>query len=145
MGYALSEVFTGVFSVCNPVTLNPEITVCSFLSQSSDDLWEQLRSAGESEYDRFWRMPLDDEFGFQIHSSNADLQNTGGRPAGSITAALFLKPFVNGLEGDEPSIKWAHLDIAGSMDTSRPGPYQEKGMTGRPVRALVEFASRLAN
>jgi cytosol aminopeptidase len=48
-----------------------------------------------------------------------DFGQTGGRPAGSITAALFLKPFVDGLEakdGAEPSIKWAHLDIAGSME-----------------------------
>ena len=82
-------------------------------------------------------MPLDDEFGPQIHSSNADLQNvssmtsfrdqlltgsifqTGGRPAGSATAALFLKPFAEGCEGkdgEEPTMKWAHIDIAGSME-----------------------------
>ena len=75
MGYALSEVFTGVFSVCNPVTLNPEFIIYSCLPQSSDDLWEQLRSAGESEYDRFWRMPLDEDFGPQIYGTNADLCN----------------------------------------------------------------------
>lgn len=112
---ALGEVFSGVFA-------------------SNDELWQRLDAAGKEEHDRFWRLPLDEEYGPQIHSSNADLQNTGGRPAGSATAALFLKPFVNGLEGDEPSIKWAHLDIAGSMEATRPSPYQEKGMTGRPVR-----------
>ncbi|KAG2022409.1 leucine aminopeptidase [Coprinopsis cinerea AmutBmut pab1-1] len=128
MVIALGEVYSGVFS-------------------SSDELWQQLYEAGQIEHDRMWRMPLDDEFGPQIHSSNADLQNTGGRPAGSATAALFLKPFVNGLEPKEgePTIKWAHLDIAGSMEATRPSPYQDKGMTGRPVRALVEFTRRLAN
>lgn len=129
MVIALGEVYTGVFA-------------------TSDELWQGLHEAGQIEHDRFWRMPMDDEYGPQIHSSNADLQNTGGRPAGSITAALFLKPFVDGLEakdGAEPSIKWAHLDIAGSMEATRPTPYQEKGMTGRPVRALVEYTRRLAN
>jgi aminopeptidase len=129
MGIALGEVYSGVFS-------------------TSDELWERLRVAGEVEHDRFWRMPLDEEFGPQIHSSNADLQNTGGRPAGSCTAALFLKPFAEGIEakdGQEPAMKWAHLDIAGSMEATRPSPYQEKGMTGRPVRALVEYVRRLAD
>jgi len=129
MVIALGEVYSGVFS-------------------TSDELWEQLHTAGEVEHDRFWRMPLDEEFGPQIHSSNADLQNTGGRPAGSATAALFLKPFAEGCEakeGEEPAMKWAHIDIAGSMEATRPSPYQDKGMTGRPVRALVEYVRRLSN
>jgi len=129
MVIALGDVFSGVFS-------------------TSDALWEQLHVAGEAEYDRFWRMPLDDDFGVQIHSSNADLQNTGGRPAGSATAALFLKPFAAGIEaedGQEPAMKWAHIDIAGVMESTRGTPYLEKGMTGRPVRGLVEYARRLSN
>ncbi|KIM38237.1 hypothetical protein M413DRAFT_447983 [Hebeloma cylindrosporum] len=129
MMIALGEVYSGVFS-------------------TSDELWERLHAAGEIEHDRFWRMPLDDEFGPLIHSSNADLQNTGGRAGGSCTAALFLKPFAEGSEaknGQMPAMKWAHLDIAGSMEATRPNPYQEKGMTGRPVRALVEYVRQLAN
>jgi len=129
MMIALGEVYSGVFS-------------------TSDELWEQLQAAGEIEYDRLWRMPLDEDFGPQIHSSNADLQNTGGRPAGSCTAALFLKPFAEGIEpkdGQPPAMKWAHIDIAGVMEATRPTPYMEKGMTGRPVRALVEYVRRLAN
>lgn len=43
--------------------------------QTSDKLWEQLHAAGETEYDRFWRMPLDENYNVQIHGSNADLQN----------------------------------------------------------------------
>ena len=43
--------------------------------QTSDALWEELRVAGEAEYDRFWRLPLDEDYGPQIHSSNADLCN----------------------------------------------------------------------
>ncbi|KAG6853179.1 hypothetical protein C0991_006319 [Blastosporella zonata] len=128
MCVALGEVFSGVFS-------------------TSDTLWEQLRVAGETEYDRFWRMPLEEDFGPQIHSSNADLQNTGGKDAGACTAALFLKPFAHGIEaedGQEPTLKWAHIDIAGSMEATRATPYLETGMTGRPVRALVEFVRNIS-
>ena len=67
---------------------------------------------------------------------------TGGRPAGSATAALFLKPFAEGCEGkngQNPTLRWAHIDIAGSMEATRPLPYQEKGMTGRPVRYVCCF------
>lgn len=128
MDVALGEVYSGVFS-------------------TSDELWNELHAAGEVEYDRFWRMPLDEDYGPQIYSSNADLQNTGGRPAGSCTAALFLKAFAEGAspkDDKEPEMKWAHIDIAGTMEATRPTPYQEKGMTGRPVRALVEYVTRLA-
>ncbi|KAF5311260.1 hypothetical protein D9758_018499 [Tetrapyrgos nigripes] len=100
---ALGEIYTGVFS-------------------SSDKLWEKLNEAGEHEFDRFWRMPLSEDFGPQIYSSNADLCNTGGAAAGSCTAALFLKAFAEGIEpkeGEEPKMNWAHLDIAGTMEATR--------------------------
>ncbi|KAJ7726353.1 leucine aminopeptidase [Mycena metata] len=128
MDIALGEVFTGVFS-------------------NSDALWERLHAAGEAEYDRFWRMPLDEDYGPQIYSSNADLQNTGGKPGGSCTAALFLKAFVNGVEptdDGEPTLAWAHVDIAGTMEATRPTPYLGRGMTGSSVRGLIEYAKRLA-
>ncbi|KII93026.1 hypothetical protein PLICRDRAFT_35203 [Plicaturopsis crispa FD-325 SS-3] len=125
---ALGEVYNGVFS-------------------TSDSLWHELEAAGLAEHDRFWRMPLDSEYGPQIHSSNADLCNTGGRPGGACTAALFLREFVEGIEpaeeGEEPEVRWAHIDIA-AMESSRTTAYQEKGMTGRPVRALIEFVRRLS-
>lgn len=124
MDIALGEVYAGVFS-------------------DSDKTWEDLNVAGEIEYDRFWRMPLSEEFGPQIYSSNADLQNTGGRPGGSCTAALFLKAFAEGSTGDKPTMAWAHIDIAGVMEYTRGCPYMEKGMTGRGVRGLVEYATRL--
>jgi len=130
MDVALGSVFSGVFS-------------------SSDSLWKSLHSAGEREFDRFWRMPLDDGFASQINSSNADLCNTGGRSGGSCTAALFLKSFVAGLEKSKQSgagsVRWAHIDIAGTMEASRALPYQRKGMTGRPTRALIDFARVLAS
>lgn len=94
-----------------------------------------------------WRMPLDDRYSYSISGSNADLCNVG-RPAGACTAAIFLKNFVEGLEdrekGTPPSVRYAHLDIAGSMETDHGIEYQNKALTGRPTRALVEFARRFA-
>ena len=61
----------------------------------------------------------------------------GSRVAGSVTAAMFLANFVEGVEGKEdvePAVQWAHLDIAGTMESTTGSPYQDKGMTGRPVR-----------
>lgn len=122
----LSDIFSGVFT-------------------NSDTLWEELNTAGEAEFDRMWRLPLDEEFGPQIRSSNADLCNTGGPWGGSCTAALFLKEFVHGVDSDAAdAIRWAHIDIGGTMEALRAGPYTPEGMTGRPTRALVEFARRLA-
>ncbi|CAG8615726.1 13128_t:CDS:2 [Acaulospora colombiana] len=113
------------------------------------------KPAGEAEYDRVWRMPLDEDFGPQIYKSNADLCNTGGRSGGSCTAALFLKAFVEGIEGvdgQKPKLQWAHIDIAGTMEVrqqaflqisinfdqaTRAGPYQKTGMTGRGVRYVL--------
>ncbi|KAG8945095.1 hypothetical protein FRC03_001819 [Tulasnella sp. 419] len=109
-------------------------TVYSGVFTNSDSLWKEIEAAGLDTYDRFWRMPLDEDYAPQISGSNADLCNTGGREAGSCTAALFLKSFVDGIDKDDATIRWAHIDIAGSMDTTRAGAYQEKGMTGRPVR-----------
>ncbi|TDL15589.1 Zn-dependent exopeptidase [Rickenella mellea] len=109
----------------------------SGVSSTSDTFWEELHAAGEHEYDRFWRMPLDDESDRRfIHRMRTCVMyvHTGGRPGGSCTAALFLKALVDGIEamdGEEPSVRWAHIDIAGSMEAINNGPYQAKGMTTR--------------
>ena len=78
-------------------------------------------------------MPLFDEYAEQLKSEIADLMNTGGRPAGAITAAMFLKEFTGGLP-------WAHLDIAGTAWAEEAKPYQPKGPTGVAVRTLAELA-----
>ncbi|GAA6015905.1 hypothetical protein JCM8202_005338 [Rhodotorula sphaerocarpa] len=117
---------------------------------NSDSLWSELDTAGASERDRVWRMPLDEGYTSQINGTGMDLCNTGGRLGGSCTAAIFLKRFVDGLivdgtdnENQEGLIRWAHIDIAGTMDlASGDGGYNLKGMTGRSVRTLIEFARR---
>jgi leucyl aminopeptidase len=94
---------------------------------------EQVQRASDRAGDRTWPMPTFDDYKELFKSEIADFSNTGGRPAGSITAALFLKEFT----GELP---WAHLDIAGTAWAEDAKPYQPKGATGVGVRTLVELA-----
>jgi leucyl aminopeptidase len=83
--------------------------------------------------DRCWPMPLYDDYAEQLRSEVADMVNSGGRPAGSCTAAMFLKEFAGGLP-------WAHLDIAGTAWAEENKAWQQKGATGVAVRTLAELA-----
>ncbi len=105
---------------------------CSGAYGSDDDLLERLRKAGEASAERVWPMPLWQGHKDAIKSRVGDLKNTGGREAGSATAAAFLAAFV----GDT---SWAHLDIAGTAWTGKGGPYQPPGATGVGVRLLIEL------
>jgi leucyl aminopeptidase len=100
---------------------------------TSDRLAEQLSAAGASSGDKLWRMPLGDPYDKLIDSPIADIKNVGPRYGGSITAAQFIKRFI---EGDTP---WAHLDIAGMVWADKPGATWEKGATGFGVRLLDRF------
>src|SRR5688572_20122706 len=94
---------------------------------------EQVHQASDRAGDRSWPMPTFDDYKELFKSEIADFSNTGGRPAGAITAALFLKEF----SGNLP---WVHLDIAGTAWAEDAKPYQPKGATGVGVRTLVELA-----
>jgi leucyl aminopeptidase len=109
----------------------------SALFAEPDDWGVRVRRAGDLAGDRLWPMPLFDEYFEQLKSETADLLNTGGRYAGAVTAALFLKQFA----GDGP---WAHLDIAGTSWLEEPKAWQSKGATGVGTRTLVELARSLA-
>jgi leucyl aminopeptidase len=98
-----------------------------------DEWVDRVRTAAALAGDRVWHMPLVDEYFDQLKSETADMTNTGGRPAGAITAALFLKQFA----GDLP---WAHLDIAGTAWMDDAKPWMAKGATGAAVRTLAELA-----
>lgn len=102
--------------------------VTSGLMANDDDLAEALLAASRESNDKAWRLPLFEEYKEQLKSNFADLQNIGGRPAGSITAATFLAHFAQ-------NYKWAHLDIAGTAWKSG----KEKGASGRPVPLLVQY------
>jgi leucyl aminopeptidase len=94
---------------------------------------DTVRKVADRAGDRCWPMPLFEEYRDQLKSDIADMVNVGGRPAGAITAAAFLKEFTGG-------VPWAHLDIAGTAWNDEMRPYQPKGATGAGVRTLAELA-----
>jgi leucyl aminopeptidase len=96
-------------------------------------LQAQLRAAGQRTGERCWPLPLWDEYREQIESTIADVKNSGGRAAGSITAGWFLKEFVS------DDVPWAHLDIAGTAYREDAPPYLRKGAAGVPARMLVDW------
>ena len=98
------------------------------------DRWvEQVRRVANAAGDRVWPMPLHEDYREQLKSDIADFMNTGGRPAGSITAAMFLKEFTGGLP-------WAHIDIAGTAWAEEARPFLPKGPSGVAVRTLASLA-----
>ena len=96
---------------------------------------DQLIAAGKATGDTLWRFPLSPAYDKLIDSPIADMKNVGPRGAGSITAAQFIKRFVD--EG----VKWAHLDIAGMVWSDKPGPGYDKGATGYGVKLLDRFVA----
>lgn len=110
---ALGDNVTGVFS-------------------NSDVNYKKLEIAGKYWGEKYWQMPIFEEYKDIIKSDVADLKNSAGRLAGSITAAKFLEEFVE----DKP---WMHLDIAGTAFSEKNGKYFKKGATGQVVRTLYSY------
>jgi leucyl aminopeptidase len=99
-------------------------------------LLRQLLHAGEESGERLWQLPLWDDYASQIKSEIADVKNTGGRPAGTITAAAFLQKFAE-------DYTWAHLDIAGTAWEEKGRHYLPKGGTGVGVRLLIHYLRKI--
>jgi len=99
------------------------------LFSNDDTLSQHLLEAGKASGEGLWRMPMGDAYDKLIRSDIADMKNIGGRPGGSITAAQFLKRFVN-------NVPWAHLDIAGMAWSSKDAATIPKGATAFGVRLL---------
>ena len=102
---------------------------------TDQELINEVIEAGREIGEKFWQLPLDKEYTRQIKSDIADIKNVGGRKAGTITAAAFLKEFADGTP-------WAHLDIAGTAWGDEAKPYRAKGPTGVAVRTLINFVER---
>ena len=92
----------------------------------------QLKAASVAAGEKFWQMPMEEKYFEGLKSPIADMKNTGPRPGGSITAALFLKQFVQ-------ETPWAHLDIAGPVWADKEDGCNPAGATGYPVRTLVNW------
>ncbi len=102
------------------------------LMGNDGELIDEVRAAGQRVGERCWPLPLWDEYREQLDSNIADIKNSAGRPAGSITGGWFLKEFVG-------EIPWAHLDIAGTAYRDEAAPYLRKGPTGVPTRLFIEW------
>jgi leucyl aminopeptidase len=113
IGVALGQINAGAFS-------------------NDDATYEKFNAALATSGEKFWRMPLGDEYADLIRSDIADIKNTGGRYGGAITAAEFLKVFAE----DTP---WIHLDIAGLAWIDDNRPWIAKGPSGVAVRSILEW------
>lgn len=111
---------------------------CTGVMGNDDDLIGGVIEAGKQTGEKFWQLPMFDEYKELIRSDVADMKNSGGRQAGSITAALLLREFVDGAA-------WAHLDIAGTSTSDKAAGYLVKGATGAPARTLAQLAVNLSH
>jgi leucyl aminopeptidase len=99
---------------------------------NDDDTYAKFNAALSTSGEKFWRLPLGEEYAEQIKSDIGDIKNTGGRYGGAITAAEFLKVFVD-------ETPWIHLDIAGMAWVEDSRPYIAKGPSGVAVRSILEW------
>jgi leucyl aminopeptidase len=139
LGYAKKQ---GAKQIIDVATLTGAIRValgeiCIGAFTNNQELVDKVIAAGTEAGEKIWQMPMYEEYKEQNKSDVADIKNTGGRSAGSITAAQFLAEFA----GDTP---WVHLDIAATDMTEKERGYLVKGATGVPVRTLVNFILSLA-
>jgi len=104
---------------------------------NNDEMYERFKHALHQAGEKMWRLPLDEEYRDMIKSGIADIMNSGGRYGGAVTAAMFLKEFVD----DKP---WIHLDIAGTAWMDEAKPFIAKGPSGIAVRSLIEFVRSYA-
>jgi leucyl aminopeptidase len=100
---------------------------------NDEKMYERFDRALEKAGEKFWRLPLDDEYKENIRSNIADIVNSGGRWGGAVNAAMFLKEFAE-------ETPWLHLDIAGTAWMEENKPWIAKGPSGIAVRTLIEFA-----
>jgi leucyl aminopeptidase len=105
------------------------------LFSNSDTLADALTKAGTESGDQLWRMPMGESFDRQIDSPIADMKNVGPREGGSITAAQFIKRFV------EDGADWAHIDMAGMAWSDKATNTHDKGATGYGVRLLDQYVA----
>jgi leucyl aminopeptidase len=102
---------------------------------NDEDTWAKFDAGLAISGEKFWRLPLGEEYAEMIKSDIGDIKNTGGRWGGAITAAEFLKVFVE----DTP---WIHLDIAGLAWAEDSKPYIAKGPSGVAVRSILEWVRK---
>ena len=139
MSYARS---VGLNRLVDVATLTGAMSValgdkCMGAFGNDEEFTQKVVDAGNSVGERAWPLPMFDEYKAQYRSDIADIKNTGGRGAGSITGALIIGEFNDGAP-------WVHLDIAGTSRTNSAKGATVKGATGVPVRTLVRLVCDLS-
>jgi len=109
----------------------------SGLMGNNNDLIQAIHQAGNRTHEIAWHLPILESHRNQIKGDYADLKNSGGRPAGALTAGAFLEAYVDGYP-------WAHLDIAGTAWTNSTKPDTPIGATGVGVRLLIDYLRNLS-
>jgi leucyl aminopeptidase len=132
----------GAAAVVDVATLTGAVTVAlgnvAMGAMTNDAmLLDRVRAAAETAGEKVWELPMFEEYKELIKSDVADMKNSGGRPAGSISAAMLLREFAE----DTP---WVHLDIAGVDTYNREKGVIVKGASGIPVRTLINLALQYA-
>ncbi|MCM1265127.1 MAG: leucyl aminopeptidase [Candidatus Gastranaerophilales bacterium] len=107
-------------------------TVAAGIVGNNDELVKNIIKVGGEQGERYWELPMFEEYKTTLKSDVADMQNTGSRWGGASTAGLFLKEFVK-------DAKWAHIDIAGVAHLDKPQNEFIKGSTGAGVRAMLSY------
>lgn len=105
------------------------------LMGNDEEVKQIIKKSSDETYERVWELPLWDDYDEYIKSNFADVKNVGNRYGGAITAAAFLKKFVD--------YKWAHLDIAGTAYSEKEKYYIPKGGTGFGVRLFVDIFEKI--
>lgn len=127
----------GATKIIDMATLTGAVTIAlgdvyTAIMGTDQTLINQIIESGKEVGEKFWQLPLDKDYREQIKSEIADIKNVGGRKAGTITAAYFLREFVE----DTP---WAHLDIAGTAWNESAKPHLSVGPSGITIRTLVNL------
>lgn len=108
-------------------------TVASGIMGNNQELIDKLMKTGAENGERYWQLPMFEEYKDNLKSDVADMKNTGSRFGGASAAGVFLKEFVC------ESIPWAHLDVAGTAFLDKPQKELSKGATGVGVRTLLNY------
>lgn len=108
-------------------------THASGIMGNNKDLVNRIIEVGEKSGERYWEMPMFEEYFDSMKSEIADMKNTGSRWGGTSAAGLFLQNFV------KPEVKWAHLDVAGTAFLDKPQKEFIAGATGVGVRTLLNY------